>query len=70
MDNVRAALAGLVTAFLVAVTSAFFLGCHLGVARERDAALKAGVARWDVDPKTGVTRFVYGANLPPRTGSQ
>lgn len=41
----------------------FINGCNLGVHLEksfmRDEAIKAGVAHWTIDSKTGETKFKY-----------
>ena len=31
-----------------------------GVEKTRREAIEAGVARWEIDPETGVRRFVWG----------
>lgn len=35
-------------------------GCEAGKRLERHRAIEAGVARFEVDEKTGETNFVYG----------
>jgi hypothetical protein len=49
---------------VVAVFVFFALGAYAGYIggtyHQRQAAVEAGVARYEVDPRTGETRFVYG----------
>jgi hypothetical protein len=54
--RVLAFLATLSVLFLIT----FFGGAWLGTHVQRCEALKAGVARWTVDPATGSTSFRYG----------
>jgi hypothetical protein len=60
MDDAFATIA----AFLGLMFVGFVLGCAVGAVighdAERAAAIKAHAARWEVDAKTGETRFVYG----------
>lgn len=39
----------------------FIGGIAVGESSEQDKAIKAGVARWVVDAKTGAKTFEYGA---------
>jgi hypothetical protein len=52
------ALAVVIGALLLMLVAS--IGHGIGVARERGAAVAAGVARWAVDPRSGETTFVYG----------
>jgi hypothetical protein len=55
---------GFIAAILGLMFVGFVLGCAVGsvIGRdaERAAAIKAHMARWEVDRTTGETRFVYG----------
>jgi hypothetical protein len=53
---------GCVTVFFVVVmfTLGFYAGYIGGTEAQHGAAVEAGVARYEVDPRTGETQFVYG----------
>lgn len=54
-------LVGLIVSIGVAICGeAFEKGRQQATAEFRAEAVKAGVAEWRVDPKTGETRFVFG----------
>jgi hypothetical protein len=44
----------------LAIALGAFSGYIVGTRVQRQAAVEAGVARYEVDPRTGETRFVYG----------
>jgi hypothetical protein len=50
----------LVVAMFVFLALGAFSGYIVGTRVQRWAAVEAGVARYEVDPGTGETRFVYG----------
>jgi hypothetical protein len=48
---------------LAATCWGYMIGASIAASDEREAAVKAGVARYEVDAKTGVKRFVYGLGV-------
>lgn len=50
--------------FMFCITSGYESGIRAGVDRQRAEAIEAGVARWEVDPKTGETTFRHIAPEP------
>jgi hypothetical protein len=50
----------LIMAMFMFLAIGAFSGYIVGTRVQRQAAVEAGVARYEVDPRTGETRFVYG----------
>jgi hypothetical protein len=50
----------LIVAMFVFLAIGAFSGYICGTRVQRQVAVEAGVARYEVDPGTGETRFVYG----------
>jgi hypothetical protein len=50
----------LIVAVFVFLAIGACAGHIVGTRVQRQAAVEAGVARYEVDPETGETRFVYG----------
>jgi hypothetical protein len=50
----------LIVAMFVFLAIGACAGNIVGTRVQRQAAVEAGVARYEVDPRTGETRFVYG----------
>lgn len=51
---------GVVSLVILGGTLCLVVGCEAGISEEKRAAIKAGVAHYEVNPTTGKTTFVYG----------
>lgn len=52
---------------IILCSGVFILGGSYGEEKERNRAIKANVAKWTIDEKTGRRTFVYLTNAPALT---
>jgi hypothetical protein len=57
-EDTKGYIAGLICCGLL--IGLFVGGCYMGVQAEREAAIEAKCAHYEIDPVTGESRFVYG----------
>ncbi len=50
----------MVLVFIIGLLIAFSVGFIYGGYLERQVAIKAGIGRWETNPATGTTSFIYG----------